>query len=381
METLTESCKIYLKEYLFSRGGKILNQQESLLDTIKNIPELIDYRLRNFDRIKKQLSIIDAKNINVIASGTSFNAAMAIKTIAWKYYSIELNVFYPNFFSNNFSKRNFDKSVPYIFISQGGKTISTIRSIELVNSLGGTTISLTEDLNTPVAEASEISIEIGSLNEKFLFRTAGYSLSVLTMYLMILTIAFNNKTLTENELQTKIDDLKPLANNINTVIEQTEDWYKEIKQQLTDVKTLYIASGSEIISVSQEAEIKLMEMVPIQSNSFEIEELIHGPQNIFDSSIAFMLLVNNMNDFEKAKSIDKFLKKEIKAFSQIVTKSNVSNENKHVILDSSSTELDILIFITFIQVFSYFLSIDRARNLSKRLNASIDKYFNKTVEG
>lgn len=357
-----------------------MNQQETLLDTIKNIPELIDLRLDNVDGIKEQLSGIKAKKINVIASGTSFNAAKAIQTIAWKYYNIDLRLFYPNFFTNNFSKTNFEIDAPYLFISQGGKTISTIRSIELVNSLGGTTISLTEDLNTPVAEASKISIEIGSLNERFLFRTAGYSLSVLTLYLIVLMISFNNKTLSEDDLLTKIESLKLLPNLVNKVIDQSENWYEKNKSKLSDIKNIYIAAGSEIMSVSQEAEIKLMEMVPIQSNSFEVEELIHGPQNVFDSSIAFLLLVNNENDFNKAQAIDQFLKKEIKAFSQIITKENVATDKEYVVLNSADNEVDALIFITFIQVVSYYLSIERNRDLTERLNSLIDKYFNKTVK-
>lgn len=356
-----------------------MNKQDTLLGTIKNIPELIQIQLDNFESIFNSLEGIQAQKINVVASGTSYNSALAVKVIAWKKYKINIEVFYPNFFYNNFSSENFEENVPYIFISQGGKTKSIIESIERVKSFNGLTISLTEKIDSPVASASDIALEIGSKDEAFMFRTAGYTLSVYTLYLITLSIYTNNGMQSKEQLFNEIQSTHTLPGLINDTVTYAENWYQENKNSLTKVKTLYIAGGSELYPVSLEADIKLMEMVPIASNSFEIEEIIHGPQNSFEDSIGFFMLVNNRNDLDKAESIQEFLTNEIHAFSSIITLDDLSDIEHHVILASDNEDLVSIIFISFMQTVSYHLAVDRGRDLNIRLNSSIDKYFSKSV--
>lgn len=356
-----------------------MNKQETLLETIKNIPELINKQLNDFQLISEKIGDLKTDRLNIIASGTSYNAAMAVKVIAWKNYKLNIEVFYPNFFSNNFSEENFEEGVPYLFISQGGKTISIIESIEKVNALNGVTISLTEDINTPVADVSNISFEIGTIKENFLFRTAGYSLSVLTLYFIILIISTNNKVITEEQLCNLLKQIEILSTEVESTIDVAENWYKNNKTSLTKLESIFVAGGSELWPVSTEADIKLMEMVPLVTNSFEIEELIHGPQNSFNKKMGFFMLVNNDNDLKKSEAIQGFLTHEIDAFSLILSTDETTNLKDNVVLNTSSKDLISIVYITFMQVVSYYLSIERGRDLKLRLNSSIDNYFNKSV--
>src|SRR5699024_4805872 len=139
-------------------------------------------------------------------------------------------------------------------------------SIEKVKSFNGLTISLTEKIDSPVASASNIALEIGSKDEAFMFRTAGYTLSVYTLYLITLSIYTNNGMQSKEQLFNEIQSTNTLPGLINDTVTYAENWYQENKNSLTKVKTLYIAGGSELYPVSLEADIKLMEMVPIASN-------------------------------------------------------------------------------------------------------------------
>lgn len=356
-----------------------MNKQETLLETIKNIPELIIKQRNNFNIISEKIGELRTNRLNIIASGTSYNAAMAIKVVAWKKYKMNIEVFYPNYFYNNFSKESFEEGVPYLFISQGGKTKSIIDSIEKVRDLKGLTISLTENIDSPVANTSDISLEIGSEKERYMFRTAGYTLSVLTLYLIVLTISKNNKVVTEEKLDDILHQIELLSTEVEKTIDIAEKWYMDNKTELVNIESIFVAGGSELWPVSTEADIKLMEMVPLLTNSFEIEELIHGPQNSFNHNMGFFMLVNNENDLKKSEAIQAFLSKDIGAFSLILSTEKTSNHTENVILTGSCEDLISVIYISFMQVVAYYLSVDRGRDLNLRLNSSIDNYFNKSV--
>lgn len=103
-----------------------------------------------------------------------------------------------------------------------------------------------------------------------------------------------------------------------------------------------------------------MEMLPVFTNSFELEELIHGPQNSFNQNIGYFILSRSNEDREKARSIAAFIEKEISSCYLIgdydEASFNVSPESKYF----SNLE-----YITYFQVLAYMLSTDRGRDLTK----------------
>ncbi len=120
-----------------------------------------------------------------------------------------------------------------------------------------------------------------------------------------------------------------------------------------------------------------MEMVPIITNSFEIEELIHGPQNCFTEDMGFFLLAEEQEDYEKAVKINSFLHKEVHAYSQIISRNRT--DDSVVTLETAAETFYPLIYMTFFQVISYLLATDKGRDLSEKIYPQIEKYINKTV--
>lgn len=359
-----------------------MQEEKSLLDTIENIPNLIRLKIDDSSNVIKKLLSLKTKVINVIASGTSYNAAQALQVIAWKNYNIRINLFYSNFFANNFSANNLNLEEIYLFISQGGRTSSILKSIEKVKNMGGKSISLTEGLKNPIADLCELKLDIGSQNEKFVFRTAGYTLSVLSIYQLVLALAFFNKIINSDDLKRKLKDLQILPFLIEEAIKACKNWYLHNQTYLKKAKAIFVAGGSELYPVANEAAIKLMEMVPLVTNSFELEELIHGPQNAFNQEMAFILMTNNSEDFRKACLINQFLRQEMRAGSLFLHNESQNEEDKEIggiYLNTEGLELENLVFISFIQVLSYYLAVANNRNLSERLNASVDSYIKKNI--
>ena len=137
-----------------------------------------------------------------------------------------------------------------------------------------------------------------------------------------------------------------------------------------------LAGAGPLWAVAQEADIKLMEMVPMVTRSYELEEFIHGPQNCFGDDILFFILLKQGKDEEKAVSIARFLKEKI-GFCTVV--GDVITEMRDLRIRPASRYFWFLEYITVFQVLAYRMASDRGRDLSRGVNAGIGEYISKVL--
>ncbi|WP_339226814.1 SIS domain-containing protein [Oceanobacillus sp. FSL K6-2867] len=351
----------------------------SLMDTIERIPFQLKKIVENQDNISNNLeSILEAhkklKRIVLVASGTSYNAAFTTKNFAENVIGFPVEIIYPNMFVQYYNYDLLDEDNLYIFISQGGKTKLVYEGLNLVKTKGYRTISLTEKLGTPIAQLADVSLEIGSEHEEYLYRTLGYSATCATLYWLFISISKIYSKVSDNEVEAYVQDYNLMVDNLFTVKQNTFKWYRENKFQLMRKSNFIFSGTNDLWPVAQEADIKFMEMLPIFTNSFELEELIHGPQNAFDTNIGYFILSRTNENYEKADKISNFINQEISKCYLIGDNSksdfNIAPKSK----DFSSLE-----YITFFQVLAYLLATDKGRDLTKGIYPQVVNYINKSI--
>ncbi|MFV0552007.1 MAG: SIS domain-containing protein [Anaerorhabdus sp.] len=349
-----------------------------LKDCIKRIPSLLEKKINKFEQTKEQIKqyIVNKKidEIVVIASGTSLNSAKVTKYFAKTACGLKVTCIYPNEFLHYYTMMN--ENALYIAISQGGSTKLVYDSLEFIKSKGLLNCSITEDIHSPIAKLADIAIEMGSEKEEYMYRTIGYSTTVATCCLIEIVIAYNNGTITEKTVQELIQDMLLANSNLNTISKITDEWYKKHKFALMKRNKCILAGPSYLYETANEADIKIMEMVPMVTRSFELEELIHGPQNAFDDDTIFFLLCDKEIDLEKTIAIKKFINNEI-GFCSIVGSYHVDEID--LTFDYVSKNFRMLESITAFQVIAYHLATDHGRDLSRGVNACIANYIKKTL--
>ncbi|WP_165769162.1 SIS domain-containing protein [Virgibacillus profundi] len=351
----------------------------SLMDTIERIPVQLKKIADTKENLKNNLgNILEAhtelKRIVIVASGTSYNAAFTTKNFAENVNGSLVEVIYPNMFVQYYNHDLLSEENLYIFISQGGKTKLVYEALKLVNSKGFRTISLTETLDAPIAEEADISLEIGSENEAYIYRTLGYSATCATLYWLYISISKIYSKVSDNEIQEYVEDYNLMVDNLFTVKQNTLKWYKENKFQLMRKSNFIFSGTNDLWPVAQEADIKFMEMLPIFTNSFELEELIHGPQNAFDANIGYFILNRTNEDSVKAGNISDFINEEIST-CYLIGDNSKSDFN----IDSKSKHFSSLEYITFFQVLAYLLATDKGRDLTKGVYPQVANYINKSI--
>lgn len=349
-----------------------------LIECIERIPNRLNYVDSNWDDLSDSLrNYIDQKEINEIvfvASGSSYNAAHASKSFCLNHCHIGFRAIYPNDFL--LDNQYVNEKALYVVISQGGTTKLVYDSLSFIKSKGLMNCTITEDLKSPIAKLGDYSIEMGSDNEEFIYRTIGYS-TTLTRCYQIETIVSQLMNKNDHSFKTVVsNDLIQAINHLDSIREKTQQWYKENKFYFDNKTKIILAGASYLFPIANEADIKLMEMVPIMTRSFELEELIHGPQNAFDEKTAYFLLSDQEFDSEKTLAIDEFISKEI---GKCVVVGDVSNDSKNIFFNYSSKHFKNLEIVTVFQVIAYLLAKEKGRDLKKGVNATISNYVKKQL--
>lgn len=353
----------------------------TLFNCIEQIPEKLTAVHHNKEQLFKLLEeYIGNRNINkisVVASGTSFNAAFTTKIFGEHVLNIPVDIMYPNLFFNYSNKELLSEDTLYIFISQGGTTRLVYESLKLVKDKGLLNISITEDLNSPIAEEASLALEMGTGGEKYIYRTIGYSATCGTLYMLYLNILRIKGDISEDDYNTYSLDFLSAVNNIESIIDKTINWYSQSSLRLKSFNKFIFSGTSDLYPVAMESDIKFMEMVPVFTNSFEMEELIHGPQNAFDDKIGYFLISKVGQDSDKAAKISEFIQNEIGNNSIIV--GNCTTRDTDIDIEVKSKYFYPLEFITVFQVLAYKLAVDNGRNLSVRIHSEINNYITKSL--
>ncbi len=349
----------------------------TLLNSIEAIPEKLRKVCNNqevlFDQLKAYIGEKDIRKILVVASGTSYNAAKTTQRFGEEVLNLPIEVVYPNTFLNYYNDHFLTDDILYIFVSQTGTTKLVHEAVGQIRDRGFLNIAITENEDSPIAKAASLSLNMGTDGEEYVFRTIGYSATYTTLVLMYLYLVKRSG----EPIKSYLSDLNKAVNKIDSIVDETHLWYDAHIDAIAGFEKFIFAGASDLLPVAMEADIKFMEMVPVFTNSFEMEELIHGPQNAFDKSTGYFLLTKTGIDLEKSKNIAEFITKEIGPNAILV--GDVGATEMAIDMSFSSSDFYPLEIITVFQVLAYRIAVERGRNLRERINGSVNKYIQKSL--
>ncbi|MDF2679163.1 MAG: fructosamine deglycase [Brevibacillus sp.] len=199
------------------------------------------------------------------------------KTIASDLYS-----------SNEFIHRNPALLGPQslvILCSHSGNTPETVEAAKFARNKGAMTISLTNEISSPLAEASEYVIKYTYGPDAPAFET-NYSI----MYQLVMGLLYVKE---ENPKYHRfIQSLQGLQSVYDQAKIQFSDKAKEFASTYKDEKIIYtMASGANFGVAYSFAICILMEMQWIHSHAIHAGEYFHGPFEILDKNVPVIQLL------------------------------------------------------------------------------------------
>ena len=351
----------------------------TLMDCIERIPQKLEGIAK---RDEKSYPVEGGmgtffQEIVIVASGSSYNAAFTAKMFLENVCGLRVTLVYPNIFVHYGAKIR--KEALHLFISQGGKTKLVYEAVLLAKEAGCATYAMTAERECLIAEAADHFVDMGCGEEEYLYRTIGFSATAASVMMFGAHLAAKQGMIDEEKLTEIKEDLKKAAGNLETIKQAALSWYEDNKFSLLRRNTMLISAAGDLWPIAQESDIKAMEMVPMMTKSYELEEFIHGPQNAFHDGMLFILYSKQGEDEEKVKKIAAFLKQEV-GFCAVVGAAADREDKRDLALSVKSRYFAPLEYITFMQVTAYKMANARGRDLKRGVNSVIGQYIQKTVE-
>lgn len=349
----------------------------NFLDSIDTIPGILSAMVDSrADRMASFADLIEGRSVKrviFIGSGSSYNSALAACPF-FDRLGIEAQPIFPNQFATYATA--FDRDALYVVISQGGTTRLVFEAVRKLREAGCMVCSITADTASPIAREADVAIEMGCGQEQFRYRTVGVSSTVASCWQLALTIAWARGSISSQDARAYDEKLRSVVANLSDRRDAALTWYDEHRFSLMRARYMMFAGADDLWAVAREADIKAMEMVPLVTRSFELEEIIHGPQNAFDASGAYVLFAREGVDAEKAQAIAAFLNECI-GFCAIV--GSAGSGGNDLAFQEADEQFGSLEYLTFAQVMAYRLADDHGRDLTRPLNAGIARHISKEL--
>lgn len=358
--------------------SEIWDFKHFMLKEIFEVPNIIENILgwrinfKTHEITSNSLSKLDIKNIEkieIIASGTSYNAWMI-----WTYLFEELaNIPCQIHISTEFKyKKQFinDKTL-YIFISQSGETADALECLKIVKNRGWKTFWIVNVVGSSIARLCDNWLYTHCWVEVWVASTKAFIGQLLTL-LIIALYAWNKKELDYSKYSKIIDDLNNLKNDISMVLLESHK-IEEVAKKYSKYENMFFLGRNMFYPMAMEWSLKCKEITYHHTESYSSGELKHWPLSLIEENFPSMLLNPDWELYEKNISTLKEVQARNGKVIWVISKNDIHKSEYNDTIEIPKTSEYNALFTTWValQLFAYYMAnnlwreIDKPRNLAK----------------
>jgi len=352
---------------------EIFEQPQAIRDTLESRITNDSVLISSFGYKAKEL-FHKAKQVQIVACGTSYNAGLVAKYWLEDIAKIPCNVEIASEY--RYRRPILLDNTLFVTLSQSGETADTVEALKAAKKINNNikTLCITNSAESSLTRISDLTFlthagpEIGVASTKA-FTTQLVSLAILTCSIGKLKNTVNQKQ--EKEI---VDGLKRLPGLINEALLQKGQIKRlAIRFKETD-SALFLGRGT-MHAIAMEGALKLKEISYIHAEAYPAGELKHGPIALIDKNMPVIAIAPNDELLGKLKSN----LQEVKSRgSQMIV---FEDENSKIASMDSMEVIPItsnlgritapIIFTIPLQLLSYYVAlikgtdIDKPRNLAK----------------
>lgn len=244
-----------------------------------------------------------------------------------------------------------------ITASLGGSTPETVKANSVAKAAGATVVSVTHAAGSALTKEADYSIVHGF--------EANYAAKLEKMgYVMALALEILQQTEGYEKYDKMVEGFENIFELAETSAQAARKAAKEFAEAYKDAPVVYVMSSGASAEVAYSTSICLMmEMQWINSGSFHAGEFFHGPFEIVDKNVPFILLMND----GKTRAIDSRALTFLDRFDALTT---VVDAKDYGLTSAASSDVatyfNPLLHTAVFRVFAEELSYIRQHPLTKR---------------
>ncbi len=208
----------------------------------------------------------------IAARGTSDHAGLYAKYLAEVRLQLPAGLVSPSALTV-YGARPDMHDVLFIAVSQSGRSPDLVDSLDAARSHGALTVAVTNAIDSPLAEAAEIAIDVRAGAERAVAATKSYTAELLSLYLLIAGVGAAEAAARLPEAAAR------------TLALTTDDRLAALAAPLQYAERLVLTARGYSYATAREAALKLMECSYVSAMAFSGADLLHGPLAMIDHSV------------------------------------------------------------------------------------------------
>jgi len=208
----------------------------------------------------------------IAARGTSDHAALYAKYLAEVLLQLPAGLVSPSALTV-YGARPDMHDVLFIAVSQSGRSPDLVDSLTAARSRGALTVAVTNAVDSPLAQAAELSLDVRAGAERAVAATKSYTAQLLSLYLLIAGVRAAEAAARLPEAATRTLELT------------SEERLAAIAAPLQYAERLVVTARGYSYPTAREAALKLMETSYLSAMAFSGADLLHGPLAMIDRSV------------------------------------------------------------------------------------------------
>jgi glucosamine--fructose-6-phosphate aminotransferase (isomerizing) len=249
---------------------------------------------------------LDAKNladipqINIVACGTAYYAALAGKYALEQFAQVPVNVDVASEF--RYRQPPMRNGGVFIAISQSGETADTLAALEYAKARFQHTIAVVNVPTSSIARAAADVLDLKSGHEIAVASTKAFTAMVATLTLLALQLAEATGKLTTAETVAQVRNLRRLPALLTDLLSHTAALEAAAERLALASSALYLGRGT-LAAMALEGALKLKELTYIHAEGYASGEMKHGPIALVEPGFPVVnLAASNDGLFEKTLS-------------------------------------------------------------------------------
>ncbi len=354
--------------------------QGNAIAYIYETPVVLEYIWNNREAILQEsinlLKDKDFKDIYITGSGSSYHSAAAAREFLQKHLGIRVHAVYPVPFMEDMGY--IDQNSVIIGISQQGTSAASIRVLDEANKRGFVTISVTGEYDTEITRHALANLYVECGYEDAGATTKGYTATTFTLMVLGLELALNRNYLSQKDYRKCATAVLECIANMPGIIEASENWYENIKDDLLLCRNLVILAYGKQRATMLEGVLKFSETCRFPVRGYELEEFMHGMYNAIDGQVYFLYIAAPGKYRERMLKLYNY-------YAQLGMKQygmNMKEEKRENLKGcfNNSEEFSILEYILVIQILFVRLSREKGIDLNVPKDPDFHKIMNSKFE-
>jgi len=341
--------------------------------TLKNcVKEYIDNINNEINIYNFPWKLDEINAVTLIGCGTAYNSCLTAKYWFEELTTLDVSVDVASEF--RYRKNRFKKNNLYIFVSQSGETADTYAALDLCNKNKMKTACVVNVIESSIARDSNFILPIHCGPEIGVASTKAFLGQLLVLYIMALKLSFLKKSITKDNYNQKIKDLKQLPKLVAQTL-LNENKIQSAANTFAEAKgSMFLGRGMSY-PIALEGALKLKELSYTHAEGYPAGEMKHGPLALIENGMPVVVLAPR----------DKYYSKIISNMQEVIargakvllitnkSKDDVISENIWETIEVENINEDLLPFLLTIplQKLAYYTAlkkgydIDKPRNLAK----------------